>query len=87
MEDKILQFEKRIADIERKLSYPMPLDMQRILEQVTFEKLKVIKLTAGLPIFTSSRSDTPKEGEIWILNGSVQFRSGGVTYTLTQATP
>jgi hypothetical protein len=77
---------KRIEALERKLTYPIPLDMQKILEQIRFDELHIKTLRGGLPVFAGARTDTPAEGEIWIQGSSVKFRSGGTTYTLTEDT-
>lgn len=83
----IEELTKRVEELERKTNYPIPLGFQKTLETVRFDDFYIKTLKGGLPIYTGARTDTPAEGEIWILNGSVQFRSGGTTYTLTEATP
>jgi hypothetical protein len=64
-----MTIEERIAKLEKeigKLSYPLDYNSQGVLEQVLFKKLNTLTIKAGLPIFTSARTDNPRQGEIYL---------------------
>jgi len=80
---RIEKLEKQIG----KLKFPLDLNSQSTLEQAFFSKLNVYKLKCGLPIYTVVRSDTPHQGEFYLINISsspqIQTFVNGVKYTWT----
>ena len=79
---------KRVEALERKLSHPMPFEMQKIIEQVNFDSLNILKVK--IPIYIVARTDKPIQGEMWITNiaGSPSVRKinayiNGTTYSAT----
>ena len=82
--------EERLTKLEQeigKIKYPLDYQSQGVLEQVLFKKLNTLTIKTGLPIFTQTRTDKPRQGEIYLTDiaGTRSFCAyiSGVEYKIT----
>lgn len=69
------------------LDYPLNQNDKAIIEQTMFGTIRALLFKGGLPIYTSARTDTPKQGEVWLsdISGTrkLNARISGTTYSVT----
>lgn len=81
------RLEDRIRELELKIDNPITKTEKKTEFVPMYDILRVIKLYASLPIYTTARTDIPKQGEIYItdIGGTRKLNVyiNGVQYSAT----
>lgn len=65
LEKLVLEQGERIRQLEKQIKFPLDIKLQKTIEQTFFDTLKALVFKGGLPVYTSERTDTPKDKEIY----------------------